>query len=80
MILGLYRSLRAVLYIIDRELDLSLLGDQRVLKEGDTAQEDGVAGALKTETHRQTVGGEIRPAQATRPKAGVQWRTSMISV
>lgn len=80
MIFGVYRSLRAVLYIIDRQLDLSLLSDQRVLKEGYTAQEDGVAGALKTETHRQTEGGEIHPTEARRAKAGVQRRTSMISV
>lgn len=80
MIFGVYRSLRAVLHIIDRELDLSLLSDQRVLKEGYTAQEDGVAGALKTETHRQTGEGEIPPTGARRAKAGVQRRTSMISV
>lgn len=44
-----YRALRAVLYIVDRKLDLSLLSDQRVLKERYAAQEDRVTGALKTE-------------------------------
>lgn len=47
---GAYRALGAVLYIVDRKLDLSLLSDQRVLKERYTAQEDRVTGALKTET------------------------------
>lgn len=77
---GAYRALRAVLYIIDRKLDLSLLSDQRVLKEGYTAQEDRVTGALKTETDRQRwdrCGVSNRSQEA---KASEQWRTSMISV
>ncbi len=44
-----HRALRAVLHIIDRELDLSLLSDQRVLKERHAAEEDRVTGALRTE-------------------------------
>ena len=47
-----HRALRAVLHIIDRKLDLSLLSDQRVLKERHAAQEDRVTGALKTKTER----------------------------
>lgn len=49
---GAYRALGTVLHIIDRKLDLSLLGDQRVLKERYTAQEDGVTGPLQGD--RQT--------------------------
>lgn len=48
-----YRALGAVLYIVHRKLDLSLLSDQRVLKERDTAQEDRVTGALNTERDRE---------------------------
>ena len=46
---GPHRALCAILHIIDGELDLSLLVDQRVLKECYTAQEDGVTGPLQTE-------------------------------
>lgn len=74
-----YRALRAVLHIIDRKLDLSLLSDHRVLKERDATQEDGVIGALRTETNRERwdclhhkAGGE--------GKAGSGGCTSMISV
>lgn len=51
--IGAYRALCAVLYIVDRKLDLSLLSDQRVLKERHTTQEDGVTGALKTERDKK---------------------------
>jgi len=46
---GHYRALGAVLHVVDRELDLRLLSDQRVLKERHAAQEDWVTGALNTE-------------------------------
>lgn len=42
-----YRSLWTVFHIIDRQLDLGLMGNQRILEEGNAAQEDGIAGALK---------------------------------
>lgn len=44
-----YRSLCAVLHVIDGQLDLSLLSDHGVLKEGHAAQVDGVTGALRTQ-------------------------------
>lgn len=43
---GANRALRAILYIVDRKLDLSLLSDHGVLKEGDAAQVDGITGGL----------------------------------
>lgn len=49
-----YRALCAVLYIIDRELDLSLLGDERVLKKCYAAQEDRITSALQTDSERGT--------------------------
>ena len=58
--LGGYRALRAVLHIVDGKLDLSLLSDQRVLKERYAAQEDRVAGALKMRERGETV---LSPAE-----------------
>ena len=51
-----YRALCAVLHIVDRQFDLSLLRDQRVLEERHAAQEDWVTGGLQTEreTGRET--------------------------
>lgn len=59
-----YRALRAVFHIIDRQLDLSLLSDHRVLKEGHAAQVDRVTGALQTKARQ----GEVRPRQSHRRK------------
>lgn len=50
---GAHRALGAVLHIVDRELDLSLLSDQRVLKERYAAQEDRVTGTLEKKTERE---------------------------
>lgn len=52
-----YRSLCAVLHVIDGQLDLSLLSDHGVLKEGHAAQVDGVTGALRTQRVGVGVGG-----------------------
>ena len=41
-----HRALGAVLHVVHQQLDLRLLSDERVLEEGDAAQEDGVTGAL----------------------------------
>lgn len=47
-----YRPLCAVLHIIDRQLDLSLLSDHGVLKERHAAQIDRVTGALRTDAQQ----------------------------
>lgn len=76
--LGGYRALRAVLHIVDGKLDLSLLSDQRVLKERYAAQEDRVAGALKMRERGETV---LSPAEGRKEGANERQRcTSMISV
>lgn len=61
---GVYRALCAVFHIIDRQLDLSLLSDHRVLKERHAAQVDWVTGALQTKVRQ----GEVRLRQSRRRK------------
>lgn len=48
-----YRALRAVLHIVDGQLQLCQLVDVGVLEEGDAAEKDGVTGALWTEEVNQ---------------------------
>lgn len=71
-----YRALRAVFHIIDRQLDLSLLSDHRVLKERHAAQVDRVTGALQTGKTRRGEAASQSPAEGKK----WAWPTSMISV
>ena len=77
-----HRALRTVLHVIHRQLQLGLLSDVGVLEEGNTAQEDGVTGALcrKAETEKEgTVSNTVNQRKLSYESIGYKGKPKSLS-